>query len=223
MRIGEFEVTLRPVGDGRLIEEGDGRVLARPGQVYAVRLRNHGGRTAVVRLSIDGTDVTEGGELVLRPGALVDLERPTSDGERGRFTVFPEGREDVFGPDGGRGNPDLGLIEASFRREKERQWIDVDYGYSLRDLMPPPPAADSAAYTFQDDPPGFRVEESAAGTGLTGRSQQSFHNVSVGPLERRSTVIRLRLVIGRPELFEGARPLPGVRSNPAPTRPTPRP
>ena len=49
--------------------------------------------------------------------SAVDLERPIHATERGRFTVIAEGDEHVFGPDGGRDNPDLGLIEARFRRE----------------------------------------------------------------------------------------------------------
>ena len=48
---------------------------------------------------------------------LTDLERPIDEGETGCFTVAAEGDEKVFGPDGGRDNELLGLIEASFRRE----------------------------------------------------------------------------------------------------------
>src|ERR671913_163003 len=115
MRVGDFSVEVVPAG-GVAIEVQSGHVLARPGQVYALRLRNHGPLRAVVDVSIDGRRVTGGG-LVLNASGTVDLERPIHATERGRFTVIAEGNERVFGPDGGRDNPDLGLIEARFRRE----------------------------------------------------------------------------------------------------------
>ena len=55
----------------------------------------------------------------------------------------------------------------------------------------------------------------------TGRSQQEFMSVYVGPLETEATVIQLRLVIGTDEALTAARPLPGVATTPA--RPAPRP
>ena len=115
MRIGDFSVdVIAEDGGAREIESG--HVLARPGQVYTLRLRNHGPLRAVADISIDGRPVTGGG-LVLNAWSTVDLERPIHATERGRFTVIAEGNEQVFGPDGGRDNPELGLIEARFRRE----------------------------------------------------------------------------------------------------------
>jgi hypothetical protein len=63
--------------------------------------------------------------------------------------------------------------------------------------------------------------ERAAGTGLTGSSDQEFVSVSVGELETEATVIRLRLVIGTDESLAAARPLP--QSDAAPVRPVARP
>ena len=115
MRVGDFSVDVVPV-EGVVREVDSGHVLARPGQVYTLRLRNHGQLRAVADISIDGHGVTGGG-LVLNAWSVVDLERPIHETERGRFTVIAEGNEQVFGPDGGRDNPNLGLIEARFRRE----------------------------------------------------------------------------------------------------------
>src|SRR5690349_16244563 len=116
MRSGDFGVELVAVGPGTMRETERGHVLARPGQVYAVRLRNFGPLRCVARVSLDGRDVTEHG-IVLAPYGTATLERPIHDGERGRFTVVAEGDERVFGEDGGRDNEDLGLVEARFRRE----------------------------------------------------------------------------------------------------------
>src|SRR5690348_6771888 len=117
MRIGDFAVEVVPRGKGVGVREIDsGHVLARPGQVYALRLRNHGPLRAVADVRIDGRVVTAGG-LVVDAGCIEELERPISPDEDGCFTVVAEGDERVFGADGGRDNPDLGLIEVRFRRE----------------------------------------------------------------------------------------------------------
>ena len=117
MRIGDFAVEVVPRGKGIGVREiGSGHVLARPGQVYALRLRNSGPLRCVADVSIDGRTVTAGG-LVIDAYCTEELERPITPDEDGRFTVVAEGDERVFGPDGGRDNPDLGLIEVRFRRE----------------------------------------------------------------------------------------------------------
>ena len=117
MRNGDFAVEVLPRGKGVGVREtASGHVLARPGQVYALRIRNFGPLRCVADVSIDGRNVTAGG-LVIEPWCTEELERPITPDEDGRFTVVAEGDERVFGPDGGRENPDLGLIEVRFRRE----------------------------------------------------------------------------------------------------------
>jgi hypothetical protein len=117
MRTGDFAVEVVPRGKGVGVRETEsGHVLARPGQVYALRIRNFGPLRCVAEVSIDGRNVTAGG-LVIEPWCTEELERPITPDEDGRFTVVAEGDERVFGPDGGRENADLGLIEVRFRRE----------------------------------------------------------------------------------------------------------
>lgn len=117
MRKGDFTVEVVPRGKGAGVREVDsGHVLARPGQVYALRLRNHGPLRCVADVRIDGRVVTAGG-LVIEAGCTEELERPITPDEDGCFTVVSEGDEDVFGADGGRENEELGLVEVRFRRE----------------------------------------------------------------------------------------------------------
>jgi hypothetical protein len=278
MRVGDFSVEVIGAGGGSAHELESGHVLARPGQVYVLRLRNHGPLRCVADVSVDGHPVTGGG-LVINAWSTVDLERPIHASERGRFTVVAEGDERVFGPDGGRDNPDLGLIEARFRRElpssaRPDPFYDPRYTRSIvtlplpsprpaspepgptwprRPFAPPewtPPTIDArsaGADGSSGAPPGFEIEslmapeiarptapsypaestdtsdafERAAGTGLTGSSDQEFVPVNVGTLETEATVIRLRLVIGGTEAMAAPRPLPG--SSAVPARPTPRP
>jgi hypothetical protein len=116
MRVGDFGVELIPIGEGALRETDSGHVLARPGTVYGIRLRNFGPLRAVAEIRIDNKSVTENG-LVLDANGVMTLERPVHESETGRFTVIAEGNEAVFGADGGRDNASLGAIVASFRRE----------------------------------------------------------------------------------------------------------
>jgi hypothetical protein len=205
MRRGDFGVEIIPSSGANVRELETGQVLARPGTVYRLRLRNFGPLHAVVAVEIDGRTITSGG-LVLRPWSYTDLERPLDDGETGRFTVAAEGDEKVFGPDGGRDNDELGLIHASFRRELPsgrphhefpdgiavpmRPMFGDDFRYRstrIDALMSP------GGLVFRDAPADI---ERAAGTGLTGHSDQQFVPATLGPLEDEATVIQLRLVIG---------------------------
>lgn len=272
MRVGDFSVEVIGAGGGTTHELESGHVVARPGQVYVLRLRNHGPLRCVAEVSIDGHSVTGNG-LVLNPWSTVDLERPIHASERGRFTVIAEGDERVFGPDGGRDNTELGLIEARFRRElpdrSPREVREPDTPRPIVTLPSPPDRSWPEPPRRPLAPPGwtpltweamqasvgaplskFRrglgirslmarmapdvsVEapaapeqvsdgiERAAGTGLTGSSDQEFVRVSVGALEAEATVIRLRLVIGSEEALATPRPLP--TSDAVPARPAPRP
>jgi hypothetical protein len=142
VRAGDFGVEV--IGrDTDLREADSGHVLARPGAVYEVRLRNFGPLRCVVALDIDGKCVSGNG-LVLQPYGVCTLERPVDASEHGRFTVVAEGDERVFGPDGGRDNPNLGLIEASFRRELPQS--NRDHWFAPDDFAPRPmPAPPSPA------------------------------------------------------------------------------
>jgi hypothetical protein len=240
MRVGDFAVEIVAHGRGQVREIESGHVLARPGQAYCLRLRNFGPLYCVVNVDIDDNPVTGGG-LVLEPWGTTELERPVDGAEDGRFTVIAEGDEAVFGPDGGRDNASLGLIEARFRRELPQENRRPSLPPSLSpprtpsrdrpDFPEPPsrfprPAVFSAFDTVHSDWSGTIHEtvnpiERAAGTGLTGHSDQRFTVVHLGPLESEATVLQLRLVIGTNEAIaeDAARPL----AERAPARPAPRP
>lgn len=246
MRNGDFAVEVVPASNGRVRETEAGHVLARPGQVYRLRLRNFGPLNCVVNIDLDGRRVTGGG-LVLEPWSTTELERPVDAAEDGCFTVVAEGNEQVFGPDGGRDNASLGLIEARFRRELP--------GHNRRAEPPPvigmpitfPPARPLP--DFPSSPPRFplpteinalmsrsRAEpspaehrvvredsiERAAGTGLTGHSDQRFMPIHLGPLESEATVIQLRIVIGTDAALAENDSTPFNESH-VPSRPAARP
>ena len=65
MRIGDFAVEVVPRGRGVGVREVEsGHVLARPGQVYALRIRNFGPLRCVADVKIDGRTVTSGGLVI---------------------------------------------------------------------------------------------------------------------------------------------------------------
>jgi hypothetical protein len=243
MRSGDFGLEAIPVRGDDLRETETGHVLARPGAVYAIRLRNFGPLRCVANVHLDGKAVTAGG-LVLEPYSVVTLERPVDGAEHGRFTVIAEGNERVFGPDGGRDNPDLGLIEARFRRELPNASRPDDarplpdfpsLPMPNRTMAPPgwtPPHWNSAPRPdisaiapgagIQRPPRGVSEHvERAAGTGLTGHSNQEFTTAFVGPLESETTVLKLRVVIGTEDAFVA--PKPAKHDADAPERPVARP
>jgi len=244
MRVGDFAVEVVPHRGGRVKELPSGHVLARPGQMYRLRLRNHGPLYCVANVEIDGKCVTAGG-LVLSPWGSTELERRIDGADDGRFTVAAEGDESVFGPDGGRDNPALGLIDARFRRELPKR----DGRGDIRPLVPPPampepwhvePLAPRLPSRFPPPPewapplnrasaawPALRDEahegvERAAGTGLSGHSDQRFVPIVLGPLENEETVIQLRLVIGTLEALAEDGPRAPAEHE-APARPAARP
>ena len=139
MRVGDFGVEIVPVQGGEMRELESGHVLARPGVVYAIRLRNYGPLRAVAEVRIDGKSVTAAG-IVLNPWSVAELQRPLDDAEHGRFTVVAEGDERVFGPDGGRENTELGLVEVRFRRELPRERTFASEARPLREapILPLP-------------------------------------------------------------------------------------
>jgi len=67
MRSGDFGLEVVPVRDENVRETDTGHVLARPGVVYGIRLRNYGPLRCVANVRLDGKAVTAGG-LVLDYG-----------------------------------------------------------------------------------------------------------------------------------------------------------
>ncbi len=262
MRNGDFAVEVVARGKGVGIREtASGHILARPGQVYALRIRNFGPLRCVAEVSIDGQNVTAGG-LVIEPWCTEELERPITPDEYGRFTVVAEGDERVFGPDGGRENADLGLIEVRFRRElpggPERARPLPPSLMDTRERgptspFPAPPSrlrpGDFPALFARMPNGGSRIPQSfgipssplrspdpshldldadplddaerAAGTGLTGQSEQRFTPTKLGPLESEATVIQLRLVIASAETILATPSRADEQASPA--RPAARP
>lgn len=255
MRSGHLEVQLVPE-TGHMAETPTGHVVALAGQVYKIKITNHGPRRSLVQVKLDGRLVTEQG-LVLNAWQTIFLERPIHATERGRFTVFAEGQTEVFGEDGGRDNPDLGVIEVTHQLEQvpvatlEPYWVRPCWPYRRTYPTFPSPwdyygpynggvlydsqeiignnkgFAGSVLRASQDqaqvswtntstlNAPQNVAEAKAAGTGLTGRSDQNFTPTTIGALESAVTTILLRLILEASSDWSRPRPLPGSSLSPA--------
>jgi len=198
MRVGDFSVEVVPLhGGAREIESG--HVLGLAGEVYTLRLRNHGPLRAVANITIDGRPVTGGG-LVLNAFSTSDLERPVHATERGRFTIIAEGNERVFGPDGGRDNPDLGLIEARFRRELPPAGILDVFPHPLPASYPRP--VTSPPYPYNQSR-GTGIRGGIPRTGLGGMEPDEHDGPSGPPSLNR---IEALMKAGSPPLAEPETP-----------------
>lgn len=108
----------------QVLREIGGRVYIPFHSEYGLLLKNNNSVRAVCSVSIDGTDVLGGNELIVEAHGSVDLERFVADGDLHggrRFKFVPLSDSDVQDPSASEN----GVIEARFWRE-------------LQPITPPP-------------------------------------------------------------------------------------
>jgi hypothetical protein len=91
------------------------------GTEYSLRFRNKHSRHAVVRLRIDGEDISGGGYIVPAHGHI-DVQRPVDKDAAFKFVSLSSPEAVEFGKNGPNLNKSKGVIEASFYLEKEIVW-----------------------------------------------------------------------------------------------------
>lgn len=126
---------------GKILRENQGTVTLPFGAEYELLLKNMNSRRAMVRVSVDGVDVTDGTRLIIRPNDTISLERfikngNFSSGNRLKFIERTGGIETHRGI-----KQDDGLIRCEFWAEKEapqeihqtivqhRHYVDRDHYY----------------------------------------------------------------------------------------------
>jgi hypothetical protein len=196
MRVGNFSLQ---IPEAR--ERDSGHAEIPHGTVYAIRLGNHTGRQCDAEVVVDGKPV--GGFRIDAFGSIT-LERPAHD--TGRFTFYRAGTSEAAAA--GEANvatDSRGLVQVTFQPERYRPppvarsgglrpmsvgpQYEVKTSGSLRH-MAPAGAGGQMSY-------GGTTETCAAPgvTGLSGRSNQSFYNVSSLDYDPAEVVtITLRLV-----------------------------
>jgi hypothetical protein len=109
----------------KVLREIAGKVYLPFNSEYSLLLKNDNWQRACCSVSIDGTDVLGGDELILHPYSSVDLERFLVDGDmlRGnRFKFVPLCHSEVQDPS----SPENGIIEVRFWKEIQKP-IYVNY------------------------------------------------------------------------------------------------
>lgn len=195
----------------KVLREIAGKVYLPFHSEYSLLLKNNNCVRCCCSVSIDGTDVLGGDELIINTGSSIDLERFLVDGDmnkgnRFKFVPLSDGR--VADPS----NPENGLIEVKF-------WKEVVYGNPIKwytdgsdaykGFIPP-----SSVYTsssgyeamLSSDPIRCNnvmncsfVPDGAGATVEGSVSSQKFQNADFGFKESiEPTILRLTLV-GRQE------------------------
>jgi len=104
------------------------------GSEYIIRLKNKSKDPALVDISIDGTDVLNGSQLVLKAGETIDLERfveNNSKGKKFKFISLEDGANSGEIDDPYR--DENGLVKISFHKAYHLPKID----YTLTTTYPP--------------------------------------------------------------------------------------
>jgi hypothetical protein len=98
--------------------ENDGSVVYLPFKSeYSLLLKNLNSRKAVVKVSIDGTDVLYGNSLIVKPNDSVELERFLKDMNRGEKFLFIEKTKQISDYRGDKVDDGVVRIEYQFEQE----------------------------------------------------------------------------------------------------------
>lgn len=164
---------------GKVLQEFGEIVYLPFGSEYGLLLKNLNTVRATVKVSIDGTDATEGVSLVVQPNSSIELERFIKNGNlnAGNRFKFIDRNQHVINHRGI--HPEDGLLRVTFAFEVPPQpsWNGWPAGSAVDQL------ARGGSLTAQNPSPGWNsasVSASAKGAGITapgGISHQQFQNV----------------------------------------------
>lgn len=208
-------------------ETSEGHVGLRHGQNFKVRLHN-GHRGPYGSVPCDATIILNGkdvGTFRVKAGQTTIIERPAND--TGKFTAYQEDSYEAASIGIDRNSNELGLIEVVFRPGSQKiRWtppaVFVTYN---SDNLYSHYSYDGGPSTGQPTYLGISCcakscsfdEPAGMGIGLSGHSNQNFHEVEDLDYNEPATKIYLRLV---KESFErsGPRPLRSVYSTDVPRK-----
>jgi hypothetical protein len=128
--------------NGEPIKEwANGAVPVPFGCEYALRLRNKNNRRAVVKIYIDGENVSGGG-YVIEANSFIDIKRHHDKDRAFKFVSLDSAEAVDFGKNGPNPEKIKGTIEARFHLEKERHvpLVQEIHHHHHHDHIYPPPA-----------------------------------------------------------------------------------
>lgn len=182
--------------DNKILREIGGQVFLTFNSEYSLLLKNLNNVKSCCTVSIDGTDVLGGHELIVEAHSSIDLERFVVDGNFGsgrRFKFVPLTDSKVQDPS----SAENGIVEVRFWKEKVIQPIFIGSNSLLRSSGVIHPNSSSCFYSA---PIGTACCDSmatpaAAGATVEGAySNQQFGSGYFGEKDGAPTVLRLKLV-----------------------------
>ena len=177
MYLNQFSVR---IPEGR---EANGYVEVQHNTQYTLRLRNSRDAPCDARVEVDGKHV---GTWRIRARESLQIERPAHD--TGRFTFYRLGSSQAKQAYLYEDNPDMGLVKVTFTPEKKRVVSD-SWTYCSKGVQ------EEYTSAWRGAVPSASSGYEAGGTGLSGESNQRFHNVATLDYDySQQTVIHLRLV-----------------------------
>lgn len=122
-------------------EKSNGTVDIPFGSEYQLRLRNKNNRRAVVKIYIDGENVSGGG-YVIEANSFIDIKRHHDKDRAFKFVSLDSAEAVDFGKNGPNPEKIKGTIEARFHLEKERHvpLVQEIHHHHHHDHIYPPPA-----------------------------------------------------------------------------------
>lgn len=207
------------IHDGYPVKESGNRgskVVAIPfGSEYKIRLKNKNDRDCTARITIDGTSVSNFGDIIVGAGATVDLERfitnSMSNGKRFKFVALDH--PDVDDPT----SLDNGIIRVEFRLAKKKDIkIDWDWRHYVQPQYPFKENNDGMWYVGDalDGPSSFgrggmkcsdvtynsvsycstNVSNTQPGATIEGKNSNQSFTYSNLDVELQATVLQLKIV-----------------------------
>lgn len=156
-------------------------------ETYKLRFKNDSDERIVAATRIDGKPV---GNWVIGAHQTVDIDRPVEIAKL--FTFLAQGTKEAKQAQLGKvAEDDLGLVSVTFTPEKKREFLVRTPHWFQDELLK------SGCLSLQSKSArrGATAESfGAGGTGLSGRSDQSFHTVSFDGDDSRNVALNLRLV-----------------------------
>ena len=114
--------------DGRVLRESNGEVQIPFNSEYSLLIKNLESRKAVVKISIDGSDVLDGSKIVLNPNTEMNLEGFLKNSVAKNKFKFIEKTKQISDFRGDR--IDDSLVRIEFQFEKEKPIVqDISYHY----------------------------------------------------------------------------------------------
>lgn len=115
MHNNNFVVSVK--SSGKVLREFGDTVYLPFGSEFSLYLKNLNSRRATVKISIDGSDVLNGRELVVEPNSYIELERYLKDLNRGNKFKFIERTDSVEEHRGIKVEDGLIRIEFAYERQ----------------------------------------------------------------------------------------------------------